>query len=271
MTLDMQVGGFHVWGATRYRASLWERATRRDGRLVPSWEDCLLLAAAHVATQWEYRTRDLNDVWSIVQKVGRSLDWDFIERTAQAEQLSELIALLVTETERSYGERLPDVPARFRRPGSSTRLFARANFGLCNPRIGALMQASFNWPSYRRHFGWLTGGAHLLRNGVNLIRFPNRAYHAGKDRYIRRIRPNEMLVLVPLGGELPSGSGAAARRWLEPGALCVVNEGSGEEFFITPQGLFAQASYHGDLPDADRRRILGSSELRQPPGGPAPL
>jgi len=247
--VDVSVGGFHLWGASAFRADLWLRSRVVDGHRVPSWEDTLLIMAGHVATQWHYRLRDLNDLWALLHGVGPQLDWDYVIRMARSEGLLALIGILLRECERVYGKPLPGVPQELRVGARLVdRAFATYNFGETNVGVGALEQTRFLVPRYSRDFGPLRGTYEALRNGAHLVRFRRRAFYAGPERRRRKIGPNEVLVLVRTAPPDPSVPwDSLGGRSLGSPALRVVDEATPEERFLTPYGTFAQASYQGEV------------------------
>ncbi len=248
--VDVHVKAFPIWGATKYEADLWLRRRQVGNLLAPSWEDCLLIVAAHVVKQWLYRLRDLNDVYVILHGQGSGLDWDYVVRTGRREGLLGVLQMLIRETGHLYGNTMSPLPEDLAKVGVITRNFARYNRGRTS-RVGAFaLQSRFLYGRYRRDFGMLQTLSQSLANGLNQLVYDNRAYRAPKKRVIRKIRPNEILVLVPT----PSGHSAASLA-LDPNlgepvgspSLRVVHPGTQHEYFLTPEGAWVQSSYYGRL------------------------
>jgi hypothetical protein len=248
LPVDVHVGGYHIWGASRLNVNLWQRASVSNGRLAPGLEDCILVTCAHVATDWYYKMRDLNDI-RVLTRTERPIDWDYLERTARLEGLDDILAVLISEAERVYHETLAP-PLPLRRLSPTARLFARRNFGKAD-RLGAIAQQTrFTFPRYRRALGPERAALESARNGFNLVRYRNRAYRADDRRRIRRIRPNEILVLVPI--DRRNANQSRPGRSIGGNRFRVVNEGAANEHFVTPYGIFVQAPYSGRLGNGER-------------------
>jgi hypothetical protein len=255
LMIDVHVGGYHMWGANRYGPDLWARAQRLSGRLVPSWEDCVLITAAHLATCWVYRLRDVNDVIAVTRHAGARFDWDYVARVARDEHLGDLIGALLDRAEDVYGESVHPIGWLRRRPGAA-RLFAQRNYGHSD-RLGAVVaQSRLSLGRYPRDFGALRGALECAKNGLNLVRFDNRAFRADGRRRLRRIGPNQILVLIPLSRD-PAPKHEIGRSF-GASSLRVVNEGQPEEHFVTPCGIFIQAGYHGGIEDEERALLRTS-------------
>jgi hypothetical protein len=250
LRVDVHVGGYHLWGANRLEIDLWKRARPSPNGLIPSPEDCLLMTCAHVATGWCYRLRDLNDI----RQLSRSgaLDWDYIQRTAAVEVLDDILAMLLTEAERVYGEDLAPAATK-RRLSGAVRLFARRNFATFDWLAALTQQTCFTFPRYVRAFGIPRALLESARNGLNLLRYENRAFAADDRRRIRRIRPNEVLVLTPISRGAPRMDGEG--RPILGSSFRVVDEHMLTEHFLTPYGVFVQAGYHGRVGNKSRLRM----------------
>ena len=83
--------------------------------LIPSWEDSILLVAAHIATKWEFRLCDINDLHAIVSSHGPSLDWDYIFAQAEKNNLTRILGMLMAESRRTCDSNIPYLPTRHRR------------------------------------------------------------------------------------------------------------------------------------------------------------
>jgi hypothetical protein len=254
--VDVHVNAFPIWGATKFEANLWERKIRVDGVFLPSWEDTLLLLAAHIATQWLYRVRDLNDIYVILSKLGSSLDWDYILKTAQKENLTNILSLVLHGTQRLYNLPSDTAPLLRRKLTFAEELFVQRSYGSPTLAAGLLLQSKFLYRRYNEDFGLAGGLYHLMQNGCNMIRYNYRAFSAHHRREIRKIKPNEVLVLVPIFPQSYGRINGYAGQPLGTSSLQVVNQGTPKEYFITPYGVWAQASYSGVLSDFVRDQIV---------------
>lgn len=68
LPIDIHISPYEIWGSINYDIDLWKNAKQLDnGSYVPSYEDTLLMLVGHLATQWMYRIRDINDCYIILK------------------------------------------------------------------------------------------------------------------------------------------------------------------------------------------------------------
>lgn len=251
--IDLHMGYYHIWGATKYGGDLWARRQRlQDSFSTPSWEDCLLLIAAHTATEWYYRHRDINDIFVILTRV-ENLDWDYIISTAERDGLLGILSLLMMEMSRIYSFELP---ADFAKPNWRCRQFVRKNWGKAHKAFALLQQSEYLLQRYPAHFGTLRSIVECCRNAKNMVLYDNRAYNASRRRRIRAVRPNEVLVLVNLKNNARKFH--ADIRLGDPiwsSSFRVINRGRWEEYFLSPVGVWIQSNYQGYLSSKEVDRM----------------
>jgi hypothetical protein len=253
--IDVHVGSFHLWGAATYRPNLWTKKIKIDSVYLPSWEDTLLLVAGHVTTDWLYRLRDINDLYVLLAQRGQQMDWDYILEVAKQEKLLDILQMLLSETRRIY-------PGKFKLPltisppsGWVESLFLRRSWGTRDRLAGLLLQYKFIQQRYRQDEGLLYSLKHSLRNSFNLLIYNYRAYAAPRRRLIRRIKSNEVLILVPVEKLEKNWADLKIGRPIGSSTLQVVNEGTTREYFVTPTGIWAQSSYSGVLEEPHRKKL----------------
>jgi hypothetical protein len=120
---------------------------------------------------------------------------------------------------------------------------------------GLLLQYKFIQQRYRQDEGLLYSLKHSLRNSFNLLIYNYRAYAAPRRRLIRRIKSNEVLILVPVEKLEKNWADLKIGRPIGSSTLQVVNEGTTREYFVTPTGIWAQSSYSGVLEEPHRKKL----------------
>lgn len=246
--IDVHIGSFHIWGGAHYSQNLWSNKLNMHSSVTPSWEDSLLLVAAHIATDWYYRLRDINDVYTIVYQ-NPYLNWDYIIKVARQENILSILSFLFTEVERVYGEAL-SIPKPLLNKQFSTSLFAKFNYGKSSLKGGLILQSVFTYESYKGVMKPIEAILNSIVNSYNMIFSHNRAYSIAHSKQIRRFRGNEVLILTCL---YPSPERAILKintdrfKGIFHPQLLVINPGTETEGFLAKDYVWVQANYQGEV------------------------
>lgn len=247
--LDVHIGAFPIWAGAYFQGDLWKSAEDRQWFKVPCWENCLLLCVAHVATEWYYRLRDINDLYAIVSNPSVKIDWDYVKQAAQREQLWDLTNVMLAEVKRLYPSvNLPFLPEML----FAGRWFQATSWGRSSLLVAFAWQSRFLYRRYRSQFSLTRSVIDTIYHGLNLVIYHNRAYSAQKRRIIRSIRPNRVLVLIPLDRNPPFS--LRQSRELDP-TIRVAWEHTPSEVFLTPWGTWTQASYEGKIDPVQKKAL----------------
>lgn len=99
--IDLHFGEYPVHSLGSFHLPVWERRT--PGEPAMSYEDTLLVLAAHVFNHGFYLMRDINDVYVMLQK---ELDWQYIAENAQLFHLEKPLCMLLKAAASVYDIRL---------------------------------------------------------------------------------------------------------------------------------------------------------------------
>lgn len=236
--IDVHVSPFEIWGSINYDIDLWKKADSLDnGLFIPSKEDMLILLTAHLAKQWMYRIRDINDCFLILRNY--ELDWDYIYTQCKKYNLIKLLSILMKRVEEVYELELHD--ERFKNNMTFfDNLFFKHNLGVQRvyTSFGIEFQYVFNY--YKSNSNLFIALKNSLKNTKNLIVYKNRAYKINKKRKIKRFKENEIIVLKPTKKTFKLHN----KRLLTGTSMFIVNEGEKDEYFETPVCNWIQSSYY---------------------------
>lgn len=253
--IDIHVGTFHIWGGAGYNMDLTKSSNYAAGRRVVNWSDALLITVFHTAKQWFYRLRDINDLYVIISQQYHNIDWVYVKRIAQKGHLFGVLVMLLQEVQRIYEIDLPGMFTAQSTPNWLLNRFRMHNWGKLDYTTGVLVQAQFAYRRYRATSSTVGSLINVCKNSFNMIYYKNRAYATGVKRVIRPFQPNEVLVLVPLMQSNLEFFESQPSQYIDA-TIKVVNQGSESEYFITPDTVWVQASYGGNLDESVRARLM---------------
>ncbi len=102
--IDLHFGEYPVHSLGSFHLPIWKRSI--PGRSAMSYEDTLLVLAAHVFNHGFYLMRDINDVYLILQN---ELDWQYMTENAQTLHLKKPLSVLLRAAASMYDIHLDDV------------------------------------------------------------------------------------------------------------------------------------------------------------------
>jgi Uncharacterised nucleotidyltransferase len=283
---DLHFGAFPGCGDSALEADLSSRARTSDAHRapVPSIEDSLLILATHLTRHGSIKLRDMNDVYVCVARGG--LDWDYVRRTAAANELSTVVYALLSAVRREFDVPALDAIARPFRPSPAGRAMSRMltrigdrdhdfEFNRNQLFAGRLMQSTFLYHYYRPHVG-AAAALRLAATGLYQLVRTGRPYPIWDDRQVRDLARDGRMVVVPLPSRADGRAHAIERVSLTAAAdharergvpareiaheLLALRPGEPDELLVTPIGLHVQAPYRGELAAADRARIEPQAE-----------
>lgn len=236
--IDIHVSPFEIWGSINYDSDLWKKNIKVDGKiLIPSKEDMLILLCAHLAKQWMYRIRDINDCYIILKNY--KLDWNYIYTQCKKFNLFTLLVILIKNVESVYGLTIDD--ERFSKKFSFfENLFIKHNLGKQRVYTSFGLEFKFVYQYYYLNIGMYQAIKNSIKNTKNLIVYKNRAYKINKKRKIKQLKENEIIVLVPTKKIF----NIVNKRKLLDTSMYIVNEGMKNEYFETPYCNWIQSTYY---------------------------
>lgn len=281
---DLHLGGFPGCGDGLLELDLWERArTQKIGNqeiLMPSLEDCILIICSHVSRHGYAKLRDLNDIHVCLKYTTGGLNWDYLSHFSIKNSLQTILYGLLDSMRDDYEVQIPDkVMSKLRSKRlesfSSKMLFST---GRKNPNFhggrqlvaGRFLQSVFLYNYYRDRADFLTALKESL-SGLCFLFQSGRPYGLWKQRKIQSFRINRRIVIIPIEAAIKKArwhieqihlqkaeqfalkSGVSVERI---GNGCVVwNVGHPNELILTPEGIYTQSAYNGDIDEAVLTKI----------------
>lgn len=193
-SLDVHVGGFNIWGSAFLKIDGWKNIRKFKNVNSLSPEDMIILVAAHSATQWFYRMRDINDMYVIISTYQDKLDWEYINNSVKDECIEFVLDALLLETAEIYKEDIK-IPMIFRKRTILNNIYKEKCFGRFTRRYGVIGQLDFCMRRYYKELGLIRGVYNSLKNSKNLIFYNNRAFCASHKKFVRKVQINDLIVL----------------------------------------------------------------------------
>lgn len=237
--VDIHISPFEIWGGINLDIDLWETKNLTEyGYYVPSYENMLIMLIAHLATQWMYRIRDINDCYLLISKC--NLDWEYITNICKRHNLLNLLEVVIKQVENVYA--LKDVLSNKEVKLNLVQdIFMKENLGKQRRHTSIFLEFSYVYGYYSQKQPLLVALKESMFITKNFLLYNNRAYKVNKKLKIKQIKNNEILVLIPFNGVCYPGK----KRQLYNSKLYIVNEGEKTEYFISPYGNWTQSTYHG--------------------------
>jgi len=244
LPIDIHISPYEIWGSINYDIDLWKNAKQLDnGCYVPSYEDTLLMLVGHLATQWIYRIRDINDCYIILKNC--ELDWKYIYDVGKKYNLLCLLNILLHKVKEIYGI---DCFRKLYKDTDYTikwyeKIFMEKNLGIPNVYTSWMLQFSFVYKNYKEKHNIIKSIYETLRNTKNLIIYENRAYKINNKLKIKKFNENEIIVLTPNNVQNILQD-VKSEKVIFGTTLKVINQGKKNEYFSTPYGTWTQSTYY---------------------------
>ena len=241
--IDLHLQPFYIWGGVHLRLDLFKRAKRADGFLIPSIEDQIIMIIAHMAYQWTYRMRDINDFFLLSQSL--MIDWKYIENKIKENSLSDLLSVFIYLTKSIYKEKF-NCPLDVHDLSLQSKLFMYHCFGIGNSWASILIQYFFTHQNYTK-LKYKNPFVEAVKNSIYLVVFHERAFKVNRKVQIKKPKKNEIIVISPLS------SHKNQENEIIP-TINVIDTSPQYELLETPIGLFKQISYYGELGKNQHKR-----------------
>lgn len=244
LPIDIHISPYEIWGSINYDIDLWKNAKQLDnGSYVPSYEDTLLMLVGHLATQWMYRIRDINDCYIILKNC--KLDWRDIYNVGKKYNLLCLLNVLLHKVKEVYG--IDYFQKLYKNNDYSLKwyekIFMERNLGIPNVYTSCMLQFTFVYKNYKEKHDIIRSLYEAIRNTKNLIIYENRAYKINNKLKIKKFNENEIIVLTPKNIQIDFQN-VKSEKVLFGTSLKVVNQGKKNEYFSTPYGTWVQSTYY---------------------------
>ena len=281
---DLHLGAFPGCGDGLLELNLWQRSTSvkvgsRDV-LIPSLEDCLLIICSHISRHGYAKLRDLNDTSTCLKHAGGTLDWDYLFSFSFGNSLQAILYGLLVRLKQDYEIDLPRGVLSRLKPNGFENLISKVLFssGKENQNfhgdrqliLGRFLQAAFLYNYYQERVGSLTALRESL-SGLYFLFQSGRPYRLWRERKIHSFRTNRRIVMIPI--ELTTGKACwhieqihlpkveqfafksnISAEWINNNIL-VWNIGHPNELILTPEGIYTQSAYNGNIDKAVLTKI----------------
>ncbi|GAB6991978.1 nucleotidyltransferase family protein [Paenibacillus pini] len=243
VAVDIHLVNYFIWGGIEYPEVLWDRTTFENGILIPSKEDRLVMLIAHLANQWKYRIRDLNDLYIMIHQ--DQLDWNQVRILVEELNLNPFLNGLYDRMIELYGDDISIRKPEFLYPTLSSQLFFKYNLGSPKEITALPLEFSFTYNNYRKNLSILKSLYQTLYNSFNLVVFKNRAFYVNKKLKIKKWKPNSIFILKPFPMDLSLvGEEKKINKKYLSKNFYIVNEGKDNEVFVAKNMIWKQSSYY---------------------------
>ena len=281
---DLHLGAFPGCGDSIVECDLWDRAFSvqigQQKVLMPSPEDCILIICSHISRHGYARLKDLNDTYVCVKHIPSGLDWDYLCQLAQTNSFQIILHGLLDRLRKDYKLEIPgEIVSKLRPKGSkiltSKFLFkpGKANQSFHGGRklfLGRFLQAIFLYRYYRDQSRFYTAVKESI-SGLFFLLQSGRPYRLWKRRKILSFASNRRIVIIPIKAATPKAYWQIEQIYLHKveqfalkldvsaewigNEILVWNVGVSNELLLTPDGIYTQSAYNGNLDEVALDKI----------------
>jgi len=230
--IDIHIAPYYIWGAKVLDVDLWEKEQAIVNLNCPSFENMLLILVAHIANQWMYRLRDINDLYLLSNK---NLDWNYIYTMLNENNLLPIFNVLNNKISEVYGVHVEGI----KKLKIYEHMFYRLNFGKVSSLGSTLIEWKVVLKSYEK-MGFYNKYYNCLKNTINMVVYKNRAYKVNKKLKIKKWEANEIIVLKKATEKIEVSN--YSRKLASEFHL--YNEGKKTEYYKAPNIIFVPTTYH---------------------------
>lgn len=277
---DLHLGGFPGCGDGLLELNLWKRAiplkVGNQEILMPSLEDCILIICSHTSRHGYAKLRDLNDIHVCLRHAADDFDWDYLFHFSGKNSLQAILCGLLDRLRNDSEVEVPKDTLSSLKPKGFEIFTSKTLFlaGKANPNFhggrqlifGRFLQASFLYNYYRERTGFFTA----LKETVSALYFlfqSGRPYRLWKQRCIRSFHSDRRLVMIPIEASKDKACWQIERihlqkiesfalksgipvEWIS-NEIIVWNVGHPNELIFTPEGIYTQSAYNGNINEAE--------------------
>ncbi|MDE0088070.1 MAG: nucleotidyltransferase family protein [Candidatus Poribacteria bacterium] len=281
---DLHLGAFPGCGDSILESNLWnESGLLEIGSqrvLVPSPEGCILMICAHISRHGYAPLKELNDIYLLLRHTGDHLDWDHLYDFSRKNALQVILYGLLDRLKRDYDVDIPDnilskLKLKRHEIPISKMLFylgkeKQSFHGRRQLFIGRFLQGAFLLRYYLDRTNFLAALKESLSGLYYLFR-TGRPYRLWKQREVQSLCSNRRIVIVPIGATTNNKGWkieeihlqkieqfalklSVSVEWISK-AIIVWNVGHPNELIFTPEGIYTQSAYSGDIDEVEWAKI----------------